>query len=107
MMQAVNLVPELKDVLAGCYDPKGSFIQEPGKPELTYKAEPDSTGNVSLSAAHFECFTLLCRQVRYKPETESSDVGGGGAVVAVKDLATALGKTNPETEVLVKVSVPE
>jgi hypothetical protein len=114
--EKVNLVPRLKDILNGCYDPKGGYVTSPdkldasGNPVLEQKPwgeghQPE--GFVSLSPQDYAAYTNLCTKVRFKPEGESQEVGGGGAMVAVKDLANCLAKTTAETEILVDVPVPE
>jgi hypothetical protein len=92
--------------LAGHYDPNGGYAKSP--PEsvdpLTYEAGQRSQGMVSLSAQDFNVFEQLCRMVKYKLEVEVQKVGGGGAMVAIRDLAAAIGKTTPET--LIEVDAP-
>lgn len=111
MLQKVNLVPRLKEILDSNYDPKGGYVPDEKKPDtLVLKPwGPDHQpgGTISLNAADYECYTLLCRQVKYKPESEDQELGGGGAMVPVKDLAAALAKTTAETVVEVKVEVVE
>src|SRR5882762_5746455 len=101
MITKVNLVPRLKEVLAGHYDPKGAYVVDPkANPDgLTYVPGGLPTGEISLSSADFECYTILCRNVKYKPEKEAQDLGNGAAMIMTKDLAGALSKATADTEV--------
>ncbi len=83
------------------FDPKGCYdgVNPDGTLKYTLGAKP--SGSISLNATDNEGFTLLCRQVKYKPEVEPIDLGGGGAMVTISDLANPIAKATTETEVVV------
>lgn len=115
MLVKVNLIPRLKNILDGCYDPKGGYVPSDEKrgeneaPKLVKKPwgkDHQPTGYISLSAADYECFRLLCQKVRYDYDKEAiKEIGAGGAEVLIRDLAGAMAKATPELEVPVDVQM--
>ncbi len=105
MLVKVNVLPNLRNILLSNFDPKGCY--DGINPDQTLKYTPGGkpTGSISLNATDYEGFVILCRQVKYKPETEPIDLGGGGAMVAVADLANAIAKTTAETEIVIDAQV--
>jgi hypothetical protein len=115
MKEKINLIPRLKDILNGCYDPKGGYapsgkLDNNSAPILEYKPWGEGHqpgGEVSLSPADYSAFTTLCKQLRYKPEGIVTELGGGGAMIEVRDFAAVMAKTTAETAVEIEVEVPE
>lgn len=111
MLNKVNLLPRLKDILNANYNPDGGYVTDEKDPTTLVMApwseKNRCTGTISLNSQDYEAFVLLCRQVKVKPEIPVVDLGGGGAMVGLADLATAISKTTGETEIAVDVPVSE
>lgn len=117
MKEKVNLLPHLQNLLDGCYDPKGGYEdevvtdKETGEKTKTgqqlfvpWSKDHQPGGEISLNAQAREAFDNLCKNVGYKPDT-MTELGGGGAMVKVKDLAAALAKTSKESVAEVTIDV--
>jgi len=119
--EKINLMSHLQELLDGCYDPKGCYVDEviKTKDEETGKMVEVKTGQlvfapwskdnqpggeISLNDNARRAFENLCKTVGHKPD-DLIETGGGGAMVKVKDLAAAVGKASKDTQALVDVEV--
>jgi len=88
-----NRLPDLRNILNGCYD---GFN------------EPSPTATVSLSAIDHQAFRILCEKANHKLKKDSvTPIGGGGAMVLVSDLLTAIKSLPADTPIEVDVLVEE
>lgn len=111
MKNEVNLLPRLKDILNANYDPNGGYVvsdKDPSQLVMAPWSEKNvCTGTVSLNGYDYEAFQALCQKVKVKPSIPVIDLGGGGAMVGLSDLALAISKTTGETEVAVDMPASE
>lgn len=117
MKEKVNLLPHLQNLLDGCYDPKGGYVdetvtdKETGEKTKTgqqifvpWSKDNQPSGEVSLNANARAAYENLCKAVSYKPD-ELIETGGNGCMVKIKDLAGALAKAGKETQAVVDMEV--
>jgi hypothetical protein len=118
--ERMNYMPVLQNLLDGCYDPKGCYVDEIIKSKdddgktvevktgqlvfAPWSKDNQPGGEISLNENARAAFDNLCKTVGYKAD-DLIETGGGGAMVKVKDLAAAMAKAGKETQALVDVQV--
>lgn len=98
-IEKVNVLPHLRDLLAGNCD---TTLDKDKKTLLN-----PPTGTISLNAQDFEAFEKLCAKTKTKPQMEIESLGARGAMVGVIDLYNAITAAGPDLEIPIDVEVEE